>query len=826
LIDFFEIKAENFHRALSDAKSAAELFLHLVDLALLTDLKEVRKILEILEPTDEIIKIFFSNLYLFLAQGKYHFQKRLDKTSLIYSTNFYNIIGEDDSPENGHLKIEDIDSGEIAAFFDKDGLLEKSFGIFELREVQIEMAQEVAKVFNGRDFLVVEAGTGTGKSLAYLLPALKWSLQNYGPFGRVIVSTNTKNLQEQLFFKDLPILHSILKEKFKAVLLKGKGNYLCLDKWFSILKDMKYRLNTFERSRILPLYMWVKQTETGDISENNGFALQRNLSIWSKFIAEDNYCPGKSCKYYSQCYLWRARNNARNAHLVVTNHSLLFSDLAAENAILSDYSNVIFDEAHNIEKVATEYLGIQISLWHFREIFNKLHQRERIETGILVQLRRRIQLGDLEKHKKELFRSHIDSIITLLKAGWNATQGFFKELSIHLKELVPSKSDKDYNTRFRYQKMDTLEAKMSSYYSELSEYLRKIQGSIHELLELFKEIPSESFRYQKQISQELLAQFTQFEALQNNLQFLIAAEWDDWIYWFEINVKYDSDACRLYAAPLNISEILYEKLYKNLNTAVFTSATLTVGRSFDYLSKRVGLNYLEPERLNTLLLDSPFNYDEQVLFAVPAFIPDPRSPDYREVLKSFLGKLVIEQPRGTLVLFTSYSLLNEMYSSLKLTYESEKISLLAQGIDGGRHSIINEFRNNPRSVLFGTDSFWEGIDVPGEALEILLISKLPFDVPSDPIIQAKAELVEREGGNAFMDFTLPEAVIKFRQGFGRLVRSKSDFGVIIILDTRVIKKMYGRIFLESIPVKTTIFQDEDILWEKLLNWFKAAGKLV
>lgn len=826
LANYFAIQEGTFHRALSDAKTTATIFLELVDISLHTGLIDAKKVYEIVEPLDDPIKMYFYHLYSFLARGKFHIPEKLDKTSLIYTTNFYNIIGEEDIPDEGKLELEPVDEQEIANFFDKGGILEKSFGVFELRKAQIQMAKSIAAAFNSQQFLVVEAGTGTGKSLAYLMPALKWSIKNYGPFGRVILSTNTKNLQEQLFFKDLPILHGILKEKFKAVLLKGKANYLCLDKWYTILTDLKYRLNFSERLRILPLYFWVKQTGTGDISENNGFAVDRNYGLWSKFIAEDNYCPGKSCKYYRQCFLWRARNNARSAHIVVTNHSLLFSDLAAENAVLSEYTNVVFDEAHNIEKVATEYLGIQISLWHFRELFFKLYQKDRYETGILVQLRKRIQLSDIESHIKDLVMTNVISLVPLIHTSWTIVQGFFKELLKHLKEMIPSQIDIESSRRFRYYQENQLKEKLDSYYNELLNYIKQIQDGLRDLMELLKEISSDYFQYQKQISQELIAQYTQLEALQNNLQFLIAAEWDTWVYWFELPNRYDSDDCRLYGVPLNISEILNDKLYSTLHTAVFTSATLTVSRRFDYFLNRIGLQYVDKERLETLLLASPFNFDEQTFLAILSFIPDPRSAEYREAIKVILSQLALEHPRGTLVLFTSYAMLNEMYTSLRLNYESEKVNLLAQGISGNRHVIISEFKKNSRSVLFGTDSFWEGIDIPGDALEILLITKLPFDVPTEPIVQAKAEMIEKGGGNAFLDYTLPEAVIRFRQGFGRLVRSKSDYGAIIILDNRLTKKMYGRIFLDSLPVKAHIFLDENDFWEKLFEWFNNVGKKI
>ena len=822
--EYFGIQIESHHRALPDAEAAGKVFLELLEIALRTDFKDVRKILKILDPTAEPIKIFFLRLQNYLASGKYHMEPSLDKESIIYSTQLYNIIGEDDTPQSGHLQTKEIDSTEISQFFDNGGKLEKSFGHFEHRQSQIQMSAAVAEAFNNSRFLVVEAGTGTGKSLAYLLPAIRWSIQNYGPFGRVVISTNTKNLQEQLFFKDLPVLHSILKEKFKSVLLKGKANYLCLDKWFTILSDMRYRLNAFERIKILPLMMWVKKTETGDISENNGFAAERNPALWSKFIAEDNYCPGRSCKYYKDCFLWRARNNAKDAHLVLVNHSLLFSDLASDHTVLNEYVNVIIDEAHNIEKVATEYLGLQITIWDFREIFQKLFTKERYETGILIQLRKRIQLSDMEAAQKELIFGHIDSLIPLIKTSWVVAQGFFKELTLQLRSLNPESTSNDYNVRIRYRQTDGIYEKLEAYFIEIKDYLNKLFQGVHDLLEMLREVPADSFTYQKQVYQELLAQYTKLDNLSNGLNFLIRAEWEDWVYWYELPTRSDSDDSRLYSVPLKISEILQEKFYIKLKSAVFTSATLTVGKKFDYFKERIGLSTLEPDKIQSTMLDSPFDYSKQVLFLIPSFFPDPRAADYRNSLKEFLEQLSKEQPRGTLVLFTSYSVLNDTYNALYLSFESEKIPLLAQGKSGGRHAIINEFKKNSPSFLFGTDSFWEGIDVPGQALELLLLTKIPFDVPTDPIIQAKAEMIEREGGNPFMDYTVPEAVIKFRQGFGRLIRSTSDTGAVIVLDNRIIKKIYGKVFLESLPVAATISNDPEEMWEILLNWFQSIGR--
>ncbi len=820
LVQYFQYSFEPTHRALPDAEAAGLLFIDLLKIALRTKFADVQKILRILEPTDDPIKTFFENLLLLLSAGRVQLPEGITREEFTLTSSHYNIIGQGDTPRLPRIEVNPIDEDETAAFFEEGGELSREFSLYEVRQQQVEMARAIARAFNHSQYLVVEAGTGTGKSLAYLVPAIKWAAKNYGPSGRVIISTNTKNLQEQLFFKDIPVLHSILKEKFKAVLLKGKGNYLCLDKWVTVMNDLDSRVSAKERVKMLPLYFWVQHTKTGDIAENNGFRMERNFGLWSKFIAENNYCPGKSCKYYDRCFLMRARNNARDAHLVLVNHSLLFSDLATDNAVLSDYVNVVFDEAHNIEKIATEYLGVEISLWQFRDFFTKLYTKDRIETGILVQLRRRIRKGKLKRTHLDSLERQIDGLITLVQNNWRSTLSFFKEITRTFRARTPGNGNQRYSAKYRYTRQDNLFEELMTEYRDFHKGLTALQSALANLVEYFKEIPDEKFEYQRQLFQDLNAQLQQSEGLVNNLEFLISAEWDNYVYWYELPSREDSDDTRLYAAPLDVGGILKEKLYDKLHTAVFTSATLAVNRRFDYFIHRVGLNFVPPERLEKLLLDSPFNYQEQVLLGVPVFLNEPNHPEYLSQVKALIEQMVREIPRGTLTLFTSYSMLNTIYQAVRDTFTAEGVLLLGQGIDGSRHSLINRFKENEASFLFGTDSFWEGVDVPGKAVELVLINRLPFDVPSEPIIQARAELIKSRGGNPFMEYTIPEAVLRLRQGFGRLIRSRSDYGAVIVLDTRVVKKFYGQIFLHSLPVEPTLLADEQEFWKTLKRWFR------
>ncbi|MGH1363819.1 MAG: helicase C-terminal domain-containing protein [Calditrichia bacterium] len=813
----FNLDNGGAHRALPDAQMTAGLFLELLPLALQSTLPDLQKILLILEPTDEPIKRFFEKLAIFVSSGKYTVVKGIDKQNFEINANHYNIIGAGLNPLPTSDDHEALDEKEVGEFFAEGGELSREFGVFEVREEQVRMAQAIANAFNGSTFLTVEAGTGTGKSMAYLIPALRWAIRNAGQHGRVVISTNTKNLQEQLFFKDLPILHSILGDTFKAVLLKGKGNYLCLDKWTTAMSDMKYRLTTKERLRLLPLFYWVQQTETGDISENNAFRAERNMNLWTKMIAENNYCPGKSCKFYDKCFLMKARNHARDAHLVLVNHSLLFSDLATNNAVLGEYVNVIFDEAHNLEKTATEYLGYDTTLWQFRDFLNKLYQKDRSETGVLIQLKRRIMAGKMKQFQREALLRMVDGLLDIVPDSRRVAQQFFRKMTRLLNEHLGLDKAQP-GSRHRYTPEQMLFEPLEVIYSEFFEKITTIKKNLAELLEYFTDVPEDSFEYQRQLFQEISSKHMQADLLLRNLQILIRQKEDGFVYWFELPTRQDSDDTRLYAAPLDVGELLEERLFNSLRTAVFTSATLAVGQTFNYFQRRIGLDRVNPSRVNSLMLSSPFDYAEQVLLAVPAFLPDPASPDYKVKLASLMAE-VAKEKRGVLGLFTSYVLLRQIYESVRDPLQAQAIPLLGQGMDGSRHALINRFKKGG-SVLLGTDSFWEGIDVPGDALQNVFITKLPFDVPSDPVIQARSELIKERGGNAFMEFSVPEAVIRFRQGFGRLIRRRSDFGAVIITDTRVHSKRYGKVFLRSLPVNARVYHEKAEFLTALHSWFK------
>ena len=857
LARFFQLPDKASHRALPDARSCGLLFRELLHISLKTPFTDLQEILRILQPTDDPIFHFFETLVRFQHGGRYSVPEGIDRRQFYMKAYQYNILGDRAAPiprllldeiksmldeddwqhldwdqmhewvkkitrERPHLTA--LDEDDIAAFFEKGGQLAQQFGVFEERPQQVAMARAIARAFNQKSFLAVEAGTGTGKSLAYLVPAIQWALKNDLIDGRVVISTNTKNLQEQLFFKDLPVLSSIMPEKFKAVLLKGRNNYLCLDKWQTVMRDVDSRLGEKDRLDFLPLYFWAKETETGDIAENNAFRRERNGNLWGKFIAESQYCPGRKCKLYSQCHLMKARENARDAHLVLVNHSLLFSDLANENAVIGEYANLILDEAHNLEKVATEYLGMAMTPWDFREVTSRLYAIEKHENGVLAQLKRNIAKGNLSTSELDALERSVQQLIESTQDVWEEAQQFFRTATAELRASQPKGQQNNYASRYRYKSDRNPFAALQTHYEALVRRMVRLTARLNNTIEGFSDFQQDSFPEQDQILRDLKAQAMKTEMLMGTLEHLLAASDDSSVYWYEMPRREDSFDVRMYMAPLNIGEILHEKLYKQLQTAVFTSATLAVNREFSYFLQRSGIMHLDSERIETLRLDSPFDYGEQVFLGIPAYFPPPVGRDNidhaNEATRQLVRRLAKELPRGTLGLFTSYSALNEVYEGVSSDLQMVRIPLLAQGKDGGRHVILNRFKDEAPAFLFGTDSFWEGVDVPGEALELLLITKLPFDVPTDPIFQAKKEMIEKRGGNAFYELSVPEAVIRFRQGFGRLIRSRRDFGAVLVLDTRVIKKSYGQVFLRSLPARSVTLADEDELMARLKQWFR------
>lgn len=824
LAGHFGYNLENAHRAVEDARATGHVFLHLVDRALAVDNQSLTNIINLLYANSKRAKTFFVPVLNFRKQKNLMAASDTLLDDLQNAQQFYNILGEQDfsyARPVDEIDLRPIDEKTIDAYFCDDGFLSKGIENYELRPEQQRMAHLIKDGFNKSEFVIAEAGTGTGKSMAYLVPAVEWAVENRRAGQRVIISTNTKNLQEQLFFKDIPLLYSAANGRFKAVLLKGRSNYLCLEKWHMIMTDMNQRLSQDERSRILPLVLWVKQTRTGDIAENAAFQLERNAGLWQKLIAEPSYCPGKTCKYFKDCYLMKARENARQADIVVVNHSLLFSDLAAEHVILEEYQNLIVDEAHNIEKTAAEYLGVMVNFWSFRNLYHKIYEEEPKRSGTLQQLDYRMNQGKVSGIDAKSIGRRIQKTKFASKALKEKTLIFFNEFSRMLRQRYMNGSSNE--NRVRYFKGFKYFKQLDFEIEQLNTALKEVKNHLAKLIDELDALENDSFEFQRQLLRELETALADTTLLMDNFEFCLKADQDKYVYWLEISKNEKSNDVRLRAVPLNIAEVLESRLFRGLRTVVFSSATLAVNNSMDYFRSRIGLNLLTKKTIRDEILGTTFDFEKQLHLGVLDFMPDPRDGNYADYLEKIIKAVHGRHQTGMLVLFTNYNLLNNMFERLKPHFEAERIMLLAQGKSGSRTNIINRFKEHRDSILFGTDSFWEGIDVPGNALEILFIPKLPFDVPTEPIIQARSEEIKKRGGNPFFDYSIPEAIIKFRQGFGRLIRSKTDFGAVIVGDNRLSRMQYGKQFLNSLPVQEDIITDQSSLLDKIDEWFNGTA---
>ncbi len=606
------------------------------------------------------------------------------------------------------------------------------------------MAQAVERAMDEKSHLIVEAGTGTGKTLAYLLPALRSGQ-------RVIISTGTKNLQEQLFFKDVPFLESLLGP-LSVCYMKGRANYLCRHKLYSLTKQPI--LNGLEEiSQYNAIAEWEKTTETGDRAEID--ELPEASALWAKLDARSEACLGTSCPDYERCFITEMRRKAQESDVIIVNHHLFFADLAvkqqAQNApdagVLPDASVVIFDEAHELEDVASSYFGISVSNVKFEELVRDLE----------ITLRAKQSLGGSVQAAGQTLRERARMLFAVLPIG------------------VGYGGSGDGRMAFEGRE-EFLEAQGDVYLGVMNA-LHRLESELEKLRGV----------------EEATALRKRTAGIREQLKFLLEADSRNTVFWIERRQGRGREGVRntfLQATPIDISELLSEVLFENFATVVLTSATLTVQSGFAHLRNRLGMR-----EARELVVPSHFKYDQQAILYLPTEMPDPREAGFQDAAaKRIRQVLEITQGRA-FCLFTSYSQMRELYERLLVELS---FPLLLQGT-APRKALLEEFRETPNAVLFGTSSFWQGVDVQGEALSCVIVDRLPFAVPSDPVVAARMKAIEAGGGAPFFEYQVPSAVITLKQGFGRLIRSLEDRGVLMLLDPRIQRQRYGRVFLESLP---------------------------
>jgi len=519
----------------------------------------------------------------------------------------------------------------------------------------------------------------------------------------------------------------------------------------------------------------------------------------------------------------RIRRAAAEAHIVVVNHSLFFSDLAAENAVLSEYDFVVFDEAHRLEEVATQYLGSELNWWEIRALLNRLYQRERTAMGTLASLERRLKRSTVPEVDRAAMQESVTAAVQARQDLWRAAMEFFRALT-EAARAVYGQMESEYIGKYRYRAGDQLLQMMGEPGRIMQAALVKLHEQIRRLTGLLDLAEIDRIKDGEQLLEELLARVRDTDDLIEALGHLLRAEEENYVYWVEIPVREDSFDARLRSAPLNVAQLMRTLVYDRLRSAVHTSATLTVAGQFDYFLQRTGLNLVQPERQRTLSVGSPFDFEEQALVCVPAYLPSPKESGFLKSVIDSLHGILTASRGGALVLFTSYEMLGRVYEALVEPLGQEGLMVLGQGRDGSRTNLLNRFREQKEAVLMGTSSFWEGVDIPGDSLRILILVKLPFQVPTEPIVAAHVEHLQQAGRDAFYDYLLPEAVIRFRQGFGRLIRRADDHGVVLIMDSRVLSTRYGSTFLSSLPVRTWAVSSAESMEADIRRWLQTQKK--
>lgn len=672
--------------------------------------------------------------------------------------------------------------------FSEDALLAKKFKEYEYRPQQVAMFKGIYDAIENKQHLVVEAGTGIGKTFAYLIPAIYYSLSNKKP---VIVSTNTINLQEQIVYKDIPFLQSVLPEKFTAVLVKGRSNYICYRR---LNKASQHQTDLFDHIGEIEELRRIKQQADSPGHTKSRTYFDGSLSslewvpsdnVWNNICAESDNCAGKRCGYYSTCFYQKARSQLWLANIIVVNHPLLLIDAVMryeeEINLLPKYDLLIVDEAHCLESVAQKHLGIEISNYQINHLLNSLWNPKK-KKGVLQFVPHRFQKAaeckTLVEEAKIISASFFDDVLSWFnnKAPKN---GRIKERNIVDNLLSPVLAQ----LYFSLKELKTALGKPArpegrSGGKEKKSKSKKTDG--------YDDIELDAF-IKRTIG---LAEMTE-EFIQQKFE-------GDYVYWVEVKKQRRTQpGIILQNAPLKVNITLKELLMKDLQTAIFTSATLATSKEdkLKYIKDTLGI-----DKSTDMILDSPFNYSKQVKIYVTPNIPDPNDKDNFEPIASEKIMKYLEISKGrAFVLFTSYDLMHRVYDRVYPQLMEKGVPVYMQGRDLPRHQMLEKFRSRIGSVIFGAASFWQGVDVPGEALENIIITKLPFPVPTEPLVEARMEDMERSGIDSFMNYFMPEAILKLRQGVGRLIRTKTDKGIIVILDNRVVTKNYGKFFIQALP---------------------------
>ena len=786
--EYYGLSAEGSHRAEKDTENCGIVFLNLVEEAASYPLPVISKILALLKSTELPNKMLFVNIANELTKTG-ELKKGLTKsieTHAIYN-NIYMHNGEN---AIGNVRAEEM--------FGKGGILNKVLDGYEKRSQQIEYSNFVDEIISGEGKIgVVEAGTGLGKSFAYLFPALKRTEQ-FIENGPVVISCYTKNLQDQLFYKDLPIVTESLDIPVKAVKLKGRNNYICLTRLNWLIADSAKTLSEREIEKILPLLVWLEWTNTGDLSECNGFWNSRPGKIAYLVQSEPGFCTTKLCARHNGCYFGRIRRDLMEASIIIVNHALLLSEITMPG-FLPMFNTVIIDEAHNLVPVAYSQLSHEMDQIGYVSYLQSIDPKYRGNTrwnNILSAVGGlHPEFIALQKAMSEEVVFAIEFLIAFFEKYSKNVDSEFNRNSVYIQKMIINKLDEEYiSTQNELEQLIDSLKRLHITIEKTSKTLlgkdpeRKDFDELHQILAQHKEI---------------------LGGLIKNVVSLTIEQNPENVYWKEGDFKERNGKSELmlslHASPVDVSDKLSTLFFKNIQHCVLTSATLRVNSGFDYYFRRTGLDRIIDKTVKTDYFPSPFYYEDQVTYLQYG---NRKSITSDSVAIAKVIELASQKyNQRIMVLFTARNTLTTVYNELKNRPIGRDIPIFAQIFNTSRQSLIDGMKRTPNGVLLGTSAFWEGVDLPGDLLQILIITKLPFDVPTEPTIKAYSEMLEMSGDNSFINFAVPESVIRFRQGFGRLIRTMTDEGLFIVLDDRIVTKRYGINFSESIPVQMQIFND-------------------
>jgi ATP-dependent DNA helicase DinG len=681
-----------------------------------------------------------------------------------------------------------LDAEQLAEHLQPGGAFSRIYPGFEARESQIAMLKFVCGAFNAGQLRIAEAGTGVGKSLAYLIPAFQWVLENDE---RVVISTATINLQQQLVEKDIPLVSKILGRDPGYMLVKGRGNYLCLNRVGEALEETT--LFEEEDEELKAIHSWSSTTTTGSRSE---LPFYPSDELWSRVCSEADACLGLRCANREGCFVLKVRREAAACRILVANHHLLFSDLALRlsgmgfdsAAVLPPFQRIIFDEAHNVERNATSYFSESFSRGQVAKYAGRLYREKRgRRSGLLFALEKVFGRSEEIAELRQLLAALADKSAIL---DASAAQLLGSRTTFRLKAADGDTANID--PRLSDLLLEPL--------TDLAVTITTLQAGFAQILEGFSpEQGEDPLIFESRLQMRRLGKVAEI-----GKRFLRYRENREEIFWLESRKNFRGESyVRFVITPLDVSTVMRQAVYEPYETVVFTSATLTVDRRFEYWKNRLGLTSPAGTSGAEAVFPSPFDYQRRVFLGIPKEAPEPEAKDFPSFLTEFIREaLLVSEGRG-LVLFTSYSLLDLAFSRIQPDLVEAGLLVMRQG-EEERNRLLNRFRENTDSVLFATDSFWEGIDAPGKSLEVVVLTRLPFRVPTDPIMEARTEAIEQRGGNAFWELALPDAIIRLRQGFGRLMRRQDDYGAVLILDPRIVRKTYGHFFLDSLPKTRTV----------------------